>query len=144
MVRKATSLNDFVDAPEKLEFPKEHMKEFMEKIERVFGSFDRKGLHKFYAEAGIAFIVDRVKRQDGSFEMYPNGKIQTAYQYPEMKGNKIWKNYTLQSEFPLLFWEELYNQTNTWLSKREYAQQQQLLQYDDLADQMSINEKDYE
>lgn len=131
MSKKAT-LDDFGDKPEKVVFPVEHMEEFAQKLKDKFGDSGRRGLNKFYQKAGIATVAWGMKFE-GAIEKIPFGKIVTIIHYPNMKGQKIWKDYILRTEFPFEFWEDLFYQTHRHFAKETFIEQKKIEGLEELA-----------
>lgn len=143
MGKRATTLDDFGDKPEKIVFPVAHMEEFASKLKEKFGEFSSKGLNRFYQKANIAKIIWGIKQKDSEeIIRFPSGNVRAIYHYPNMQGQRIWKTYLLETEYPFTFWEELYYQTCRHFAKIDFIDQKKLEGLQQLAD--SIGEEVYE
>lgn len=136
MPKKNPTLEDVVGKPEKIVFSVPDMKEFAASITKKYEGFDRRGFNRFLSKNNIARIAWAFTRKNGKVDTYYSGRVMAAVEYPYAKGTKIWKGYECQSTIPLFFWEELYNQTCAYFGKQEYASQQQLAGYADIAEQI--------
>lgn len=139
MPKKATSLDDFGEDKKPLIFSKDDIKEGVQKIIKVFGSFDRRGLHRFYEASGIAKIKwEQINIENGTFELLKHGKIIGVVLDNTSKGSKVWKQYEAQTDSVFDFWEEFYRQANKLISQEEWVEKQQLLALQKTADEIGV------
>lgn len=136
MGKRNPTFEDVVGKPEKIVFSVPDMKEFADGITKKYEGFDRRGFNRFLAKNNIARIAWGFTHKNGRTDEYHSGRVMAAVEYPNAKGTKVWKGYECQSNFPLFFWEDLYNQTCAYFGKQEYASQQQLAGYAEMANQI--------
>jgi hypothetical protein len=100
--------------------------EFDKKLTEKFGG-GRPGLNRFYEKTGYAEITWEQKMWDGTKTFLPMGRVVSINPCENLKGQAIWKKYVCK-QTPFHFYEELYRQLNSYLSKKEYGEKMRLRQ----------------
>lgn len=132
-MKKAQSLDDFSNKPEKIIFPPKDMQDFMEILKKGgTGEFSRESFNKFLSKNKYARIAWSFTHKDGTVERFKSGRLMGASVFEGSKGTVIWKGYALPTDIPLFFWEDLYNQCCAYQGRKDYVEQKQLAGYAEL------------